>query len=649
MMILFAILYYKFLLSEFDFQNKSIQENLRIFVYLLGILYLSVIIIKILLNPSFSPESFPRLPQTLGSVIYANVVSLFAILFMTPLVIVFKNLIYYKRTVRTIFLMRMFLFTSIACIVVTVLTGAALDLNFSGLGFYNNFLLIVVLFCILLLSLRNSWITYLSRKEKVSYFIISVFLIWAVIYLFSFAFEHPVPAHSLAVGSFANITWLFLVSYMIFSSFYLLLQLPTARVFDRKMKEVASLHDLSRAISAEFNFNKLIKLITEMTTKVIESESTWLELYENGSKRLYIASSHNLSPIEITAFQKSNRQDLSEQILLSKRPIMLNEIPKSHPYYYIKSWKSDIGSIIGVPLISGNGKSLGILFATKRHSFGFDPDDQAMLEAYANQAVIGLDNAQLLRQSLERERLEEELRIARDVQKRLLPQKIPKFDNISIESLTIPAYEVGGDYFDFIKLPDENMGIIIGDVSGKGTSAAFYMAEAKGVVQSLSKSFSEPRDLLIRTNEILYESLERKMFISMLMASMDCKNRILKFARAGHCPLLYYNSNKEEVRLLQPEGIGVGLEKGKIFQDTLVEETIHCTPGDIYVFYTDGLSEARNTRGDEFGDDRLCDLIRKNAKKPVSELKNIILDSILNFLNGQNLADDLTLLIVKSL
>jgi serine phosphatase RsbU (regulator of sigma subunit) len=301
-----------------------------------------------------------------------------------------------------------------------------------------------------------------------------------------------------------------------------------------------------------------------------------------------------------------------------------------------------------MPLISGNGKSLGILFATKRHSFGFDPDDQAMLEAYANPAVIALDNSALLKQSIERERLEEELRIAREVQQRLLPQITPKFKDFSVESLTITAYEVGGDYFDFIKLPDDHVGFIIGDVSGKGTSAAFYMAEAKGVIQSLSKSFHRPRDLLIRTNEILFESLERKIFISMLMASMDCKNHQLHFARAGHCPLLHYDVLKREVHLLQPGGIGVGLEKGTIFEESLVEETIQCSVGDIFVFYTDGLSEARNQNGDEFGDERLCTIIKNNAKKPVSELKTIILDSILDFLNGQNLLDDLTLLLVKT-
>jgi len=385
-----------------------------------------------------------------------------------------------------------------------------------------------------------------------------------------------------------------------------------------------------------------------MTTKVIGSDSTWLELYKEKSQTLYIASSHNLRESEIAEFQKSVRQDLSERILTNKRPVLFNEISRNHPYGYIKNWKPDINSILGVPLISGNGKALGLLFATKKQSFGFDPDDQAMLEAYANQAVIALDNAALLKESFERERLEEELRIARDVQQRLLPQKTPSYDDVTIEAFTITAYEVGGDYYDFIDLPNKHLGFIIGDVSGKGTSAAFYMAEAKGIVRSLSKSFSKPRDLLIRTNEILYESLEKKTFISMLMASLDCKKRIFSFARAGHCPLLYYDAIKKGAKLLQPQGIGVGLEKGTIFQETLVEQSLKCNPGDIFVFYTDGLSEARNHSGEEFGDDRLVHIINKNANKSVGELKEIIIDSILTFLDGQNLADDLTLLLVKT-
>ena len=647
MTILFGLLYYIFLINTFNFKDKSIAENLKIFVYLLGILYLLVIIAQLILNPSYSIADFPPLPETLSSVIYANLISAFAILLIIPILIVFKNLIYYKRTRRTYLLMRSLIILSAASIISGLITRARFDFEFEGLSIYNNILLSVVLLLILLQSFRNSWITYLTRKEKVSYFFISIFIFWAVLYLYDFTFKYAIPSHSLAAGVFTNIAWYFQLSYVFFSSIYLLFHLPTARIFDRKMNEVSSLLDLGRVISTEFNFDKLTKLLTEMAQKVIGAETIWLELYRPESKELYIASSQNLGRNEIEDFSIMGRQVLSDTILNTRKPILLNEIGKNHPYAYLKEWKNDIGSLIGAPLISGNGKPLGILFATKRRTFGFYPDDLAMLEAYANQGVIALDNSALIKESFERERMEEELRIAREVQQRLLPHKTPEYDGLSIEALTITAYEVGGDYYDFINFPNDRIGFIIGDVSGKGTSAAFYMAEAKGIIQSLSKSFQQPRELLIRTNEILYETLERKSFISMLMASLDRKSQTLSFARAGHCPLLYYSSTANKANLLQPQGIGVGLEKGDVFKKTLVEEKIPCKKDDIFVFYTDGLSEARNKEGLEYGDERLCTLIAKNAAKTAPELKEIVIDSILSFLDGQSLSDDLTLLLVK--
>ena len=645
--VLFAILYYVFLINTFNFRDKSIEENLKIFVYLLGILYLTIILSQLLLNPSYSVADFPPLPETLNSVIYSNLVTLFAVLFMLPILIVIKNLIYYKRTRRTYLFMRILVIFSFATVLSGVIFPTRNQLAFSGPGIYSDILFLIVLVLIIFQSFRNSWITYLSRKEKLTYFFISLFIFWALLYLNDFAFIFSIPAHSLAASVFSTIAWYFQLSYVLFSCIYLLFQLPTARVFDRKMNEVSSLLDLSRVISTEFDFHKLIKLLPEMAIKVIGAESIWLELYNKDSNKLYIASSQNLDDNEISGFGKSGRQILSEKIVSTRNPILLNEIGKNHPYAYLTEWKSDIGSIIGAPLLSGNGKPLGILFATKKYSFGFYPDDLAMLEAYANQGVIALDNATLLKKSFERERMEEELRIAREVQQRLLPHETPKYNGISIESLTITAYEVGGDYYDYLNFSDEELGFIIGDVSGKGTSAAFYMAEAKGIVQSLSKTFREPRELLIRTNEILYETLERKSFISMLMASLNCTTNTLSFARAGHCPLLYYNSKVNEASLLQPDGIGVGLEKGEIFRKKLKEEKVQCASGDIFVFYTDGLSEARNVANEEYGDEQLRRLIETNAKKTAAELKEIVIDSILSFLDGQSLSDDLTLLLVK--
>jgi len=647
--ILFGLIYYLFLSYRAYFQDKSIQENLRFFVYLLGIMYFSIIVSQILFSPSYSPSDIPPLPETIGSVIHANIVSATGILIMIPIFIVIKNLIYYKRTRHTYFFMRGLYFFTAAAIVSGVVSQSPFNFVFdiTDASIFNDVFSILSIGLIIILSLRNSWITYLSRKEKVTYFFISIFIFWAVLYLHEFAFKDAVPAHSIAMGVFVNIAWYFQVAYTFFAAIYLLFQLPTARVFDRKMHEVASLRDLNRVISTEFDFNKLVKLLTEMAIKVIGAETIWLELYHPGTRDLYIASSKNLDDDQIANFGKRGKLRLSEKLLKTQKPVLLNEITKNHPYFYIREWKPDIGSIIGAPLISGSGDPLGFLFATKKHTFGFYPDDLEMLESYAHQGVIALDNAKLLKESFERERMEEELRIAREVQQRLLPDKTPSYDGIAIETLTITAYEVGGDYYDFIKFSDDQLGLIIGDVSGKGTSAAFYMAEAKGIIQSLSKSFNQPSELLIRTNEILYETLERKTFISMLMASLNSKSQTLSFARAGHCPLLYYNAVQNKAELLQPKGIGVGLEKGTIFKELLAEQKISYNKDDIFVFYTDGLSEARDREGNEYGDTRLVDLIEKNAQQSAPELKEIVIDSILSFLEGNSLSDDLTLLLVK--
>lgn len=648
LLIAFLYFYHSLIQKLFDFEHKSIQENLRIFIKLLAVLYFFVIVLKLILGPAYSPATTPQSPETISTVIYSSISTIMAIGFFIPMLLIIKKLIFYKRRKSTTILIPLLSIFTIGAIISSIITRLPLNINFEGNAIYNSIALIGALVIIFLVSFRNSWITYLSRKEKISYFFISIVLIWATLYLFNFAFAIEVPAHSLAIGAFANIAWWMIIFYAFSSSLYLLIQLPTAKVFDRKMKEVDSLHNLTRSISAEIDFNKLVNLITDTTSEVIESNTTWLELYDASKNTFNIISAKNLSALEISSLEKQDRQHISDKVLQTGSPILINEFTKNGKYNYLLNWKSDIGSLIGAPLISGSGRPLGILYASKSDSFGFDPDDLAMLEAYANQAVVAMDNASLLKQSLERERLEQELKIARDVQQRLLPQNLPSFDGIAVESLMITAYEVGGDYYDFVDFENNHLGFIIGDVSGKGTSAAFYMAEAKGVLQSLCKSHSSPKELLRTTNNILYDSMDRKTFITMTVASIDCDKRILSYSRAGHCPLLRYSAQKKSCELLQPGGIGIGLDKGEIFNARLEENHIKLTANDIYIFYTDGLSEAMNDKDEEYGDDRLCQLVEANADKSVQELKEIIIDSILKFLNGRNLSDDLTLILLKT-
>jgi sigma-B regulation protein RsbU (phosphoserine phosphatase) len=643
--IVFAVIYYFIIKQKGNYNKKSVQDNLRTFIKLLGMFYLSLILAKIVFRPGFSDGN----PETLATVVYSNVIAILAFTFLTPKLLIINTLIFYKRTKSTFFFMRLFLILAAVCIVSTALVQRPLNFRFEGTAIINNTILFLVLLSVFFLSFRNSWITFLSRREKLYYFFISLLLIWAVIYLLiGFSFVDALPVYSYSMSAYISIIWFLLMGYTAFSALYLLLQLPTARAFDRKMREVTSLHNLGRTINSEFDFNKLVKLITDMTSEVIGSESNWLELYNEEYTQFNIASAHNLLPHELENKNEKKHEIIHNEIMNSHKPIFINEISKTPAYKPLKNWKPDIESLVGVPLISGNGQIMGILFASKSRSFGFDLDDLAMLEAYANQAVIALENASLLHKSLEHERLEQELKIAREAQQRLLPRIMPKLKNITIEALTVTAHEVGGDYYDFIDLPDDRLGIIIGDVSGKGTSAAFYMAECKGSIQSLCKTFFDPKQLLIKTNEIIYESFDKKSFITLLMASLSTKEQKLTFARAGHCPLIYYNARYQRIELLKSDGIGVGLECGKIFTKHLEEKTIQYDTGDLFVFYTDGISEARNSENIEFGEEKLCQLVKDNAEKPVGELKEIIIETVLSFSEGLNLSDDLTLLIVKT-
>jgi serine phosphatase RsbU (regulator of sigma subunit) len=639
--------YYLYLKTKHIFSEADVQKNLKNFIKLLIFLYLFVFISKQLLSPEFSPATFPQKPQTLLSLLYANLASLAAVLFLIPMLIIIKNLIYYKHKKRTKLYIMCAIISALTSVILTVIFETPLDLTFTGSSIYSNAAFLISLIFLFMLASRSSWITYLSRKEKYYYFLISAVLVWVISYLYDFAFEIAVPYHSLALGSSSNICWFFLVFYSVLSCLNLMIQLPTARVFDRKMKEVSSLHNLSRATSGEFNFEKLVRLVIEMSSEVIESSFTWLEINDENNDKLYVAASKNLTDKEISVLNKKSKHGISSQIITSKQTLVVNDISKHNEYKSIRDWKSGIGSFTGIPLMAVNGQVLGILFAAKTESFGFDHDDVNMLEAYANQAAIALENANLLKDSFERERMEKELQIAREVQLRLLPQETPQFENIQIETLTITAYEVGGDYYDFYSDSDSHLGLIIGDVSGKGTSAAFYMAETKGIIQSLAGSFSSPKDILINTNKILYKSMEKKSFISLLAAQIYTNPGMIKFARAGHCPVIYYNAKKKSASILQPEGMAVGLDEGAVFNKLLEESKFNVSKNDIIAFYTDGLSEARNKDNEEFGEERLCEIIKSNSHLNADQLKKVVIDEILSFLDGQNLHDDLTLILVK--
>jgi len=247
----------------------------------------------------------------------------------------------------------------------------------------------------------------------------------------------------------------------------------------------------------------------------------------------------------------------------------------------------------------------------------------------------------------ERERFLKELEIARTVQLRFLPQAIPSLPNLDIACICQPAMEVGGDYYDFVQNGNGSIGVIIGDVSGKGVSAAFYMTMAKGIIKTISKTVSSPKEVLSRMNTIFYENVPKDVFISVIYGEFDLDNKVLRYARAGHNPLIVFKKSKGMTELLVPKGLAIGLDSGTIFSQTIEQIEIPLEKDDLFVFYTDGISESTNSRGDEFGEERLTEAIAANNAASAKKLTERIHGAIRTFAAGTTQHDDLTMVAIR--
>jgi phosphoserine phosphatase RsbU/P len=285
------------------------------------------------------------------------------------------------------------------------------------------------------------------------------------------------------------------------------------------------------------------------------------------------------------------------------------------------------------------------------HKIAVSSDDQlGELAGSFNSMTASIED--LLRQAAEKKRLEEELRIAHEIQMSLLPQGPLTMPGLSVTALCVPAREVGGDYYDLLPLDDHRVGVLIADVSGKGTSAALYMAELKGLVLSLSEIHRSPRDLLIAANRIIAKHLDARSFITMTYAILNLRTKTMTYARAGHTPLIYVPANGADprrARILAPDGLVLGLkiDNGEMFERLLEEETIPLSPGDLYLFFTDGISEAMNAHDDCFGETRLGQLVEAHAHLPSDELRERILREIAAFVGDAPQHDDMTMILLK--
>jgi serine phosphatase RsbU (regulator of sigma subunit) len=278
----------------------------------------------------------------------------------------------------------------------------------------------------------------------------------------------------------------------------------------------------------------------------------------------------------------------------------------------------------------------------------FTAEDLDLLKTITNQSAIALENAKLFEENIEKSRMEEELKIAHNIQLSMLPEKAPTIGGFSIAARSIPAREVGGDFYDFIEIEDDGtkkLAIIVGDVSGKAVSGALVMAASRSIFRVLTETHVSVEEVMNRGNARLHRDIKKGMFVALLCAVLDPKEKTMAFSNAGQVQPILCSSEKPKAEYIDTEGdrFPLGIIKDCHYQETRVS----LKQGDILVFYTDGMVEAVNDKGELYGFERFLTSIEEGRKLSANELLDKLIGDVLRYVGQVEQHDDLTTVVVK--
>ena len=549
-----------------------------------------------------------------------------------------KRLIIYQKSKWVVQL-----WTAFDITLVVALVSDSLGIGVSE--FFQSFLAIVLALMIVALSANMKWVAYLNFKQKLSSLLITLLIIFYLIY---FSFTIITYSESIARVSTAFLSYeihifnvglfLFAILYSTFSFLVILFNLPTSSVFEQKLEEVVNFQRLSQSIQTEQNEESVYRILLESSVSSISADAAWLEIrHEVQTRKVF---TYNISEDEVGSIRGVLREKRMEHLLESVPEKNINHSR------LMSGSGTRFRSILAFPL-TVKGELIGSLALLRELPEGFNREMSKIAAAFANQAGISIENFRLMEEALENERYQEELKIAKAVQKSLLPDHPEQGDYFEMAAFSESADEVGGDYYDTLRISESKVSGIIADVSGKGTTAAFHMSQMKGIFHSLAQDAAEPIQFFSRANKALAHCLERGSFISAVYFVMDKVSRTVSYARAGHCPVLYFNQKENKTHYLSDKGAALGMIRNNDYDSRINTCTIGWSSGDIMILYTDGITEARNAANEEFGYDRLRELLVLHQNKTAAEIQQEIVHTLYNFCGSDQLNDDHTMLIIK--
>jgi phosphoserine phosphatase RsbU/P len=309
----------------------------------------------------------------------------------------------------------------------------------------------------------------------------------------------------------------------------------------------------------------------------------------------------------------------------------------------------EMDSVMIAPLVYAN-QNLGVLaVANGPMSTPFSPSDFLVFQSIVEQSAFALYNAVVYSEASEKRRIDRELDVARDIQRILLPNAAPAIEGFEIAGLNIPASRVSGDYYDYIALDNQRLGIAIADVSGKGVAASLIMAMCRSVLRSFARSSESAAAVLQAVNRQLYPDIREDMFISMAYLIAHKADNELVLARAGHDAPLQYRAKDDSVVKINPPGMALGIDSGGVFNRVTGDCRVHLETSDCLILYTDGVTEALDANGLEFGMSRLTEAIQASAADGAPAILSRVTADLKTFVGNYPQNDDITLIAIRKL
>ncbi|MCE0499705.1 MAG: SpoIIE family protein phosphatase [Methylacidiphilales bacterium] len=424
------------------------------------------------------------------------------------------------------------------------------------------------------------------------------------------------------------------------------------------------LHDLGEAFTEEIDREHLLRIIVTCARKVTAARGAAIYLWDPDRQKLKaaIVSGNFPPPLKVdnaVADQLAARaEDLESFLLLEPIPadsraaiaivartgIAIHaeraELDERFPWFRQKILQTE--TYLAVPL-HYRQEQLGVLaLANREEGATFTKADFDLIQSVADQAAYSLQHAQIYRQLAEKRKLDHDIAVAHDIQRILLPTAAPEVEGFNCAALNIPAQQVSGDYFDFIRIDANRWGLAVADVSGKGVPASLIMAMCRSVLRSKAPGNLSPAQVLREVNRQLYPDIQEDMFITMIYLVLAPSGKV-SLARAGHESALLCRDHFRHIEPIEAPGMALGIDPGDVFDEVIQDVTITLDPLDTVVMYTDGINEALDNEGNEFGQDQLRTVLRAAGPQSVEFLIKTIVDRVQTFSKGHAQNDDITL------